>query len=194
MAELEIRKFRVVTEETHHVLGRGDDGPPLRKAAVCVVVRNPFANAGYVEDLTPIIEGSQALGTELGRRCAEALGAPVDSYGKAGIAGTAGEQEHVHAALTGVFGNAFREAIGGGEAWITSTKKVGPPGTSIDVPLAFKDEVWVRSHYDTITVDVPDAPLPDELVVIGAVASRGRLNARVGGKSREEALEERGRS
>jgi effector-binding domain-containing protein len=40
----------------------------------------------------------------------------------------------------------------------------------VDVPLAFKDEVWVRSHYDTITVQVPDAPLADELVVIAAVA------------------------
>lgn len=188
MDPLAIRKIRIVTEEAFHVLGERDDGPPLRKVAACAVVHNPAAGRGYVEDLSDIIEASAALGTELGKRCSEALAAPVESYGKAGIAGTAGEQEHVHAALTSVFGNAFRAAIGGAEAWITSTKKVGAPGTSIDVPLAFKDEIWVRSHYDTITVTVPDAPLPDELVVIAAVASRGRLNARVGGMSKDEAL------
>jgi hypothetical protein len=45
----------------------------------------------------------------------------------------------------------------------------------------------VRSHYDAITVTVEDAPHPDELVVICAAASRGRLHARLGGKTKEEA-------
>jgi hypothetical protein len=36
-------------------------------------------------------------------------------------------------------------------------------------------------------VRVPDAPHPDEIVVIAAVANRGRLNARVGGMSVDEA-------
>lgn len=191
MAELEIRKVRVVTDEARHVLGRTDDGGPLRKVAACAVVRNPFAGQGYVEDLQPIVDGSEAVGDELGRLCADALGDEADSYGKAGIVGTAGEQEHVHAALTSVFGNAFRKAIGGATAWISSTKKVAAPGTSIDVPLAFKDEVWVRSHYDAITVAVPDAPLPEEFVVIAAVANRGRINARVGGLTKEEAIARR---
>ena len=61
----------------------------------------------------------------------------------------------------------------------------------MDVPLCYKDEIWVRSHYDTITVQIEDAPAPDEIVLIGAVASRGRLNARVGGKTKEE-VEQRG--
>lgn len=191
MTELEIRKFRLEAEEIHHQLGHRDDGGPLKRLAACAVVRNPFAGQGYVEDMQPIVDGSAAIGAELGRRCQEALGEPVDSYGKAGVVGMGGEQEHVHAALTGVFGNAFREAIGGAVAWISSTKKVGGPGTQVDVPLAFKDEVWVRSHYDTITVSVPDAPMPDELLIVAAVANRGRINARVGGKTREQAIAER---
>ena len=192
MSELIVRKTRVVVDEARHSAGTSDDRGPLRKVAACAVVANPFAGQGYVEDLQPIVDGSQAIGAELGGLCREALDDEVDSYGKAGLTGTSGEQEHVHAALTSVFGNAFREAIGGATAWITSTKKVAAPGTSIDVPLAFKDEIWVRSHYDTISVFVPDAPLPDEMVIIAAVANRGRLNARVGGKSREEAIAERG--
>lgn len=191
MAELEIRKIRVEAEEIHHQLGRSDERGPLKRVAACAVVRNPFAGQGYIEDLQPIVDGSKAIGTELGRRCQEVLGEPVESYGKAGVVGTDGEQEHVHAALTSVFGNAFREAIGGAVAWISSTKKVGGPGTLVDVPLAFKDEVWVRSHYDTITVAVPDAPMPDELVIIAAVANRGRINARVGGMTLDEAVSRR---
>jgi hypothetical protein len=50
----------------------------------------------------------------------------------------------------------------------------------------------VRSHYDTITVCVPDAPAPDEVVVIVAVANRGRLNARLGGLKYEEIVGEDG--
>jgi hypothetical protein len=61
--------------------------------------------------------------------------------------------------------------------------KVGGVGASVDVPLAYKDDLWVRSHYDAMTIAVPDAPLADELVVIAVVANRGRLNARLGGLS-----------
>jgi hypothetical protein len=47
----------------------------------------------------------------------------------------------------------------------------------------------VRSHYDSIVVQVADAPLEDEIVVVAAVASRGRINARLGGRSLAEAVE-----
>jgi hypothetical protein len=125
----------------------------------------------------------------LGQEASRLLGEPVQSYGKAGLVGNRGEQEHINAALTSVYGNAFREAIGGGEAWITSVTKPASAGDVIDVPLAFKDDVWVRSHYDAMEVRVPDAPHPDELVVIAAVTNRGRINARVGGLSAAEVSE-----
>ena len=66
--------------------------------------------------------------------------------------------------------------------------KPAAAGAVIDVPLAFKDDVWVRSHYDAMEVRVPDAPHPDELVVIAAVTNRGRINARVGGLSAAEVV------
>jgi hypothetical protein len=46
----------------------------------------------------------------------------------------------------------------------------------------------VRSHYDAIEVRIPDAPLPGELVVIAAVANRGRINARLGGRTVGQAI------
>ena len=186
---LEIRKLFSQVDETRSAASRSDDGGPLRKVVVAVVVSNPFANQGFVADLQPIIDASSELGTLLGQKAVALLDAPVESYGKAGIAGLNGEQEHVNAALTSVFGNAFRDAIGGGKAWITSVTKVGAAGEPIDVPTAYKDDVWVRSHYDATEVRIPDSPRPDELVIIAAVTNRGRLNARVGGMSKAEAVQ-----
>lgn len=185
---LDIRKVVVIIEELLSEGGRSDDGPPLRKAACAVVFRNPYAGREWSEDLTEIIGPSAELGALIGERCAAVLDAPVESHGKAVLVGTEGEQEHGNAAKTTDFGNPFREAFGGGRAWLPSTTKRCAPGAPVDVPLCFKDEIWVRSHYDTITVTVPDAPAPDEIVLVGAVASRGRLNARLGGISKDEAL------
>jgi hypothetical protein len=182
-----VRKVFTQIEVVHSSAGQTDDQGPLRRVAVCAVIENPYAGQGYVEDLSGLIDASGAIGTMLGEEAARLLGEPVESYGKAGLVGTGGEQEHVNATVTSVFGNAFRKAIGGGDAWITSVTKPGTPGVVVDVPLAYKDEIWVRSHYDALEVRVPDAPHPDEIVVIAAVANRGRLNARVGGMSVDEA-------
>ena len=83
--------------------------------------------------------------------------------------------------LTTVYGNAMREAVGGGGGLISSFTKRAAPGQAIDIPLAHKDALYVRSHYDGMTVLVPDAPLEDEIAVICCIANRGRLNHRVGG-------------
>lgn len=184
---LVIRKTFSQVEEIHLVAGESDSGGMLRKVAVCAVIENPFAGKGYVADLVDLIDGSGAIGTLIGQEAARLLEAPVESYGKGAIVGTSGEQEHGNAALTSIFGNAFRDAVDGGEAWITSVTKVGTPGGLIDVPLAFKDDIWVRSNYDAIEVRVPCGPLPDEIVIIAAVSNRGRINARLGGKTIDEA-------
>ncbi len=189
--QLTFRKVYSQVEVVHSSAGRSDDRGPLRRVAVCAVIENPYAGQGYVEDLGGLIEASGQIGTMLGEEAARLLGEPVESYGKAGLVGTDGEQEHVNAAVTSVFGDAFRDAIGGGKAWITSVTKPATAGAVIDVPLAYTDEIWVRSHYDAMEVRVPDAPHPDEIVVIAAVANRGRINARVGGMTADEA---RGRS
>lgn len=183
--EIEIRKIVSVVEEINSEGGRAD-GAPLRKAAVAVVFRNPYAGRPFTEDLTGLVDASAELGGLIGERCTEVLGAPVESHGKGVMVGIAGEQEHGNAAKTTSFGNPFREAFGGGRAWLPSTTKRCATGAQIDIPLCYKDEIWVRSHYDTITIAIADAPAPDEIVLIGAVASRGRLNARVGGKTVDE--------
>jgi len=176
----QVRAWHSFVQEIVHELGPAPE-QPLVKAAVAVVFENPFAGQ-WVEDISPLTVFSASLGTELGERAVALLGGrPVESYGKGGVVGVNGEQEHVVACVTTVFGDALRAAVGGGKAWISSATKVAAAGTTIDVPLAFKDEVYVRSHYDAITLTLPDAPRPNELVIIAAVATGGRVNARVGG-------------
>jgi hypothetical protein len=83
--------------------------------------------------------------------------------------------------LTTIFAEPVRAALGGGKAWVPSTGKRGGPGTVIDIPLAHKDALYVRSHYDSVTALFGDAPNRDEVLIAFAFATRGRLHARLGG-------------
>jgi len=182
-----IRKFYLGIEEII-TEGSRPDREPLIKVVSAAVISNPHANQ-HGDDLAEMISWGTTLGTLLGERAVAALGGQsVQSYGKGAIVGTAGEQEHGTALLTTAFGDALRDAVGGGKAWISSTVKRGGIGTRIDVPLAHKDALYVRNNYDLAEVRIPDAPLPNEIVVIAVIASRGRLDARCGGPRAEEII------
>jgi Amino acid synthesis len=185
--DIKVRRTCAITEERHEEAGRAAVHP-LRRVAAIAIVENPYAGR-YVDDLKPMIEGSVALGRTIADVALRAFGQhEIQSYGKGGIVGTAGEQEHANALLTSAFANPIRDAIGGGDAWISSFTKKGGPGTLIDIPMNHKDDIWVRSHYDGMSVVIPDAPMPDEIAVIFCIASGGRLNARVGGLTHDEAV------
>lgn len=185
--ELNIRRILVQGEDTFEE-GAVRVETPLRKVAVIFVVENPFAGT-IGADLTPMIDASVNLGRKVGEKLVEILGGfEVQGYGKGALVGLAGEQEHANALLTTVFANPVREAIGGGEAWISSFQKVAAPGTVIDIPMNHKDEVYVRSHYDGMTVMVPGGPKADEVAVIFCVSTGRRLNWRVGGLTHEEVV------
>jgi hypothetical protein len=179
---LHIRKWYQFREETLALeTGRLGDGEPVVKLVLAAAVHNPHAGE-FVDNFDGVIRQSGWLGREFGRRFQASLaGTPVQSYGKAALVGTNGEYEHGNALLTTEFANPIREALGGGKAWIPSTGKRAGPGATIDIPLAHKDALYVRSHYDTISVSFTDAPAPDEVVIAVAVATRGRLHARLGG-------------
>jgi len=182
-----IRKWYLQIEETlAGETGRPADGEPLRKIVIAACLHNPFAGR-YVEDLSAWIEPSPELGREFGRRIREAAeGHAIESYGKACLVGTDGEYEHGNALLTNPAANPVREGVGGGKSWVPSTGKRGGPGTIIDIPLAHKDALYVRSHYDTVSAMFSDGPNRDEVILCWAFASRGRLNARLGGLKASE--------
>ena len=116
----------------------------------------------------------------------------MHSYGKAAIVGVDGEYEHAAAILHPTLGTPFRAAVGGGKAIIPSAKKLGGPGTPIDVPLHFKDAAFVRTHFDAMEVRLPDAPKANEILVALVVTDGGRPHARVGGLTVAEAKKEDG--
>lgn len=181
---MNIKRVLTFTDEVRTEAGR-PVAPPLRKVAAVAVIDNPFAGR-FEPDLAPLTDASAGIGRHICAIAIALLGAPAESYGKAALIGMNGEQEHGVAMLTTVFGNEMRAAAGGGKAWISSLTKRAAPGATIDIPLAHKDALYVRSHYDGITVTLPDAPLPDEIAIIAAYASRGRPNHRVGGPKASE--------
>ncbi len=190
---MEVRKYVTIVEETVMEGGKKVE-PPTRKAAAIAVIKNPFAGK-YVENLDELVEVGVALGEKLTKMAVEALKIPpqkAESYGKAAIVGVDGELEHAAAILHPKLGTPMREAVGGGKAIIPSAKKMGGPGTEIDVPLHYKDAAFVRSHFDAMSVRVPDAPRPDEIVVVIVVTDSGRPHPRIGGLKKEEAKKEDG--
>ncbi len=188
-----IRKTAVIVEETRKDIGREVD-PPTRKAAAIAVIENPFAGR-YVEDLSALMEIGAELGGTLGEMCVAALGIRPDqaeSYGKAAIVGEAGEWEHAAAILHPKLGAPLRNAVEKGAALVPSVKKLGGPGTPIDVPLGHKDAAYVRSHFDGMEVRMADAPRANEILVVVAVTDSGRPFPRVGGLTTDEAKGEDG--
>lgn len=188
-----VRKWFGFTEETlANETGKLADGDPVYKYVVAAAIKNPFAGV-YQEDLSEIIENSPALGKEFGRRIqAMAGGRAIESYGKAILVGVAGEYEHGNAFLTNPAANPVRDAVGGGMSWVPSTGKVAAAGAVLDIPLAHKDALYVRSHYDTVSMSFSDAPRPDEVLIVWAFATRGRLHARLGGLTAQDASGDNG--
>jgi len=190
---MEIRKLLKVVEETRTEMGKPVD-PPTRRAAAVAVIKNPFAGR-YEENLDELVQVGEELGGLLAKMAVDALGIPpekAESYGKGAIVGSRGELEHAAAILHPKLGTPFRNALAGGKAIIPSAKKIGCPGTEIDIPIHYKDAAVVRSHFDAMPVRVQDAPRGDEIVVALVVTDSGRPLPRVGGLKKEEAKKEDG--
>ncbi|WUI00933.1 amino acid synthesis family protein [Spirillospora sp. NBC_00431] len=192
---MEFRIHRTITQVTEDRVG--ESGPatrPLRKVVAAAVLDNPYAGR-FEADLGAAVEYSPRLGDLLAGMAVTALGEPAMSYGKGGVAGTAGTQEHAVMFVTTAFGDRVRDAVGGGAAWIASATLVGGPGTRLTIPLAHKDALYVRDHYDAATLHLDaDCPRPHEVVVAVAVANRGRLDARLGGLAAADVVGEDGLS
>ena len=181
MPEVEIRKFASVVEEVFH-----EGGPrattPLRRAAVIAVIRNPFAGA-YVEDIQPFMEDLKPLGLTMANRLVDLLGGDpsvVEGYGKGAILGAAGELEH-GALWHAQGGYAMRAVLGDAMAIVPSTKKVGGPGTRLDVQITYINASYVRSHFDAMELGLNDAPRADEMALMLVMTTGPRVHNRAGG-------------
>ena len=192
----QIRRVFTHVEDIFHEFGP-PRGQPLRRGAAIAVIKNPFAGR-FEADLSAYMDELKPLGLELASRLLAALRvapAAVQGYGKAAVVGASGELEH-GALWHAPGGYAMREVLGwhgdtkpnsapgqqgNALAIVPSTKKVGPPGAQIDVPLTHINASYVRSHLDAIEVRVPGAPAADELAFILAMSTGARVHERLGG-------------
>jgi hypothetical protein len=186
MAEVVVRKTLVSVEEIFH-----EGGPaaakPLRRGVILAVIRNPFAGR-YVEEIAGFMEDLKPLGLEMANELIAALGGDqkaIEGYGKGAIVGAAGEIEH-GALWHAPGGYGMREALGDAKAIVSSTKKVGGPGTRLDVPVTHINASYVRSHFDAIEIGLPDAPRADEIVLALVMTTGPRIHERVGGLKASE--------
>jgi len=188
MPELKIRKQALLTEEIFHEFGP-PAAVPLRRVAMISVIENPFAGR-YEPDIAPFMDTLKPLGHAMALRMVEALGGDpkaVEGYGKGAIVGTGGELEH--GALWHVPGGwAMREVLGDAMAIVPSTKKVGGPGTRLDVPVTHVNASYVRSHFDSMEVGLTDAPRANELALVLVMTTGARIHARVGGLRAEDVV------
>ena len=202
---IEIRRVFTHVESIAHEFGPQPDQPLLR-GAIGIVMTNPYAGR-YEPNILPMMDALGVVGIDMAERLRAAMDVPaekIQGYGKGAVVGANGELEH--GALWHVPGGyAMRELLGwkgdrnayvkGSTAQLAtssnqtanalsivpSTKKVGAPGTALDVPMTHINASYVRSHFDAIEVRVPGAPLADEIVFILAMSTGARIHARVGG-------------
>ena len=186
MPEVQVRKRLLSVEEIFHE-GGPVQAQPLHRAAALAVIQNPYAGR-YAEHIETFMDDLKPLGLEMAKSLVSALGGDprvVEGYGKGAIVGSAGELEH--GALWHVPGGyAMRDVLGGAKAIVASTKKVGGPGTRLDIPITHINASYVRSHFDAMEVGISDAPRSDEILLALVMTTGPRVHARVGGLKASE--------
>lgn len=183
MSLIEIRK-RSLTIETIHHEGGPPVAEPLKLAAACAVIRNPYAGR-YEPDLMPFMAELRTLGTSLATELVEVLGRDkVEVYSKAAIVGVNGELEH-GAVWHEAGGWAMRSVLGEPKAIVPSAKAVAATGYRLMVPLHYIHAAYVRSHYNSMEVGIQDAPRPNEILFALVMGTGGRVHARLGGLTKE---------
>lgn len=183
---VDIKKI-VTQKETTYFEGFKKADKPVTRVVVAAVIDNPYAGK-YSENLDELTAIGEELGDTLTKIALEQLPGPVENYAKGAIVGLNGELEHGGATLHPKLGGTMRKAIGlPCSALISCNKKVAGPGAQIDLPLMFRDEAAIRTHYDTIpNFGIPGAPKANEMVVMIAITDGGRIHPRIGGLTLDE--------
>ena len=184
MSLIEIRKRSLNIETIYH-----EGGPvaatPLRIAAACAVIRNPYAGR-YEPDLMPFMAELRSLGTTLAEELVGVLGKEkVEVYSKAAIVGVDGELEHA-AVWHEAGGWAMRAVLGEPKALVPAAKAVAATGFRLMVPLHYIHACYVRSHYNSTEIGIQDAPRPKEILFALVMGTGGRIHARLGGLTKDK--------
>ncbi|MFQ6330056.1 amino acid synthesis family protein [Nocardia sp. CWNU-33] len=186
-ARWSVRKIVLQSEEILSEHGVPIDG--ATRVTAVAVVRNPWIGSRVDSDLvTPVREIAPRLAKLLTDRVLEHIGGSdrVVAFGKGAIIGTDGELEHGAALIhTPYYANLVREFLGG-DTVIAFADDRGDAGTSLTVPVGRKNAGPTRNHFQTIVTRVPDAPRPDEIVVVVAASSGTRPFPRSGDRTTDQ--------
>ena len=184
MSLIQIRKRSLTIETVYH-----EGGPvaeqPLKLAAACAVIRNPYAGR-YEENLMPFMAELRSLGTLLAQELVDTLGKDhVEVYSKAAIVGVNGELEHA-AVWHEAGGWAMRSVLGDPKAIVPAAKAVAATGYRLMVPLHYIHACYVRSHFNSMEIGIQDAPRPDEILFALVMGTGGRVHSRLGGLTKDK--------
>ena len=183
---MELRKIAIFVDDVLSEGGR-ELASPTRRVAACGVIRNPFAGKPPIDDFSELVDISVDAGEVLTQRALEALGEiEPRAYGKGAIVGAAGDLEQGAAMIHVRVGLPMRRQAGGGPALIPGNAKVGPMGATIDIIFGGMENSWDYDTMDAMTISVPDAPKPNEILLIIAFLGGTRPNARIEGISSEQ--------
>ncbi len=183
-----VRQLHVFERDTL-MEGGQQAGQPSRHVVAAAVFQNPYAGKGAASDeaLNHLADISVEIGALLTER---ALARFADqprprAYGKAVVVGLNGESEHGAAMIHPRLGLSMRRGLRAGPALIPGNAKVASAGTSIDLIFGGAGDAWDYDAMDAISVNVPGAPLPDELLLFVGFGTV-RINARVQGASAQQ--------
>ncbi|MGE0097406.1 MAG: amino acid synthesis family protein [Hydrogenophaga sp.] len=184
MSLIQIRKRSLTVETTFHEGGPPTD-KPLRMAASCAVIHNPYAGR-YEPDLMPFMQELRSLGTLLAQELVDTLGGrdQIEVYSKAAIVGIDGEMEH-GAVWHEAGGWAMRTVLGEPRAMVPAVKAVASAGYRVMVPVHYIHASYVRSHFNSMEIGIQDAPRPKEILFALVMGTGGRVHSRLGGLTKE---------
>lgn len=184
MSLIHIRKRSLTIETTYHEGGPVTD-TPLKLAAACAVIQNPYAGR-YEPDLMPFMAELRSLGTVLAQELVDTLGKDnIEVYSKAAIVGVNGEMEH-GAVWHEAGGWAMRSVLGEPKAMVPASKAVASTGYRLMVPLHYIHASYVRSHFNSMEVGIQDAPRPNEILFALVMGTGGRVHSRLGGLTKDK--------
>ncbi|BEP43809.1 MULTISPECIES: amino acid synthesis family protein [Variovorax] len=184
MSLIQIRKRSLTIETVFHEGGPAVD-TPLRLAASCAVIQNPYAGR-YEPDLMPFMAELRSLGTLLATELVDTLGRDkVEVYSKAAIVGVNGEMEH-GAVWHEAGGWAMRAVLNEPKAIVPAAKAVAATGYRLMVPLHYIHACYVRSHFNSMEIGIQDAPRPNEILFALVMGTGGRVHSRLGGLTTEQ--------
>lgn len=171
----------------HHQVTHEEGGKPVATptdlVAALVIIRNPWFGRGFVDNLRPEIrDHAPGLGKLLTEMILDVTGDRLEGYGKGSVVGMGGEIEHAQAMThTLWFGNQYRDAVNA-KSYLAFANTRGAAGTPLMIPLMHKDDGGQRSHYQTIHLNVPDAPADDEIIVALGASVGGHPHHRIGNR------------